>query len=366
MVGSDGAANESFGYSVAISGNTVVVGSLGGKAYVYEKPVGGWGNMVQTAELTSSTGEPFGPAVAISGNTIVVGSDGNGGYAYVFVRPSGGWTNMTQTAVLTGGVSGDAFGSAVAIDGETVAVGAQATEINGNQYQGAAYVFVRPPTGWASTSAFDAELTSSDGTYYDLFGISVGISGNTVVVGAPFNNGQTGPGAVYVYVEPEAGWASMTQTAELTKNVRGPYDEFGLAVAIAGNTIIAGAPQSNNDAGGAYIFVGPAAGWVDMTETADLTASRPAVHVGLSIGISGEQVVAGCGCGGPAVVYAEPQSGWQSTSTPTLSLEAGQTNSEFGFAVTISDGVVVAGAPFQTVEGNSAEGAAFAFQLTRP
>jgi hypothetical protein len=195
LLDSTGSVNNYFGWSVAINGNTVVVGNLTGAVYVYEKPAGGWGNVVQTAELTGSEGGPFGPAVAISGDTIVVGSDGNGGDAYVFVKPSGGWRNMTETALLTGGVSGDAFGNSVAIDGDTIVVGAQATEVNGNQYQGVAYVFVKPPTGWASTSAFNAELTSSDGTYYDLFGASVGISGQTVVVGAPFQLWLYGPGS---------------------------------------------------------------------------------------------------------------------------------------------------------------------------
>jgi len=195
LAASNASVNASIGSSVAIGGDTVVVGSIGGgPVYVYEKPAGGWRNMLQTAELTPSTGGFGDTVVAISGDTIIVGS-GLGGDVYVFVKPSGGWTNMTETARLSDGVTGDYFGISVAIDGSTIVVGATGTEVNGTQEQGAAYVFVEPPTGWATTSAFDAELTSSNGTYVDLFGVSVRVSGKTIVVGAPFDDDRTGPGA---------------------------------------------------------------------------------------------------------------------------------------------------------------------------
>jgi len=365
MIASDGGANNSLGYLVAISGNTVAVGALGAnKVYVYEKPAAGWSNMVQIAELTSSKGGPFGPPVAVSGDTIVVSSGLNTptGEVYVFVKPSGGWMNMTETAILSDNVSGDYFGVAVAIDGDTIVVGASGTYDD----QGAAYVFVKPSSGWATTSAFNAMLTASDGGLLDFLGLSVAISGNTVVAGQPFHNDQTGPGVVYVFVKPAAGWATMTQTAELTQSVRGPYDQFGFAVAVSGNTVVAGAPQADSDAGVAYVFVEPPTGWADMTETADLT-TNPGGRFGWTLGISGKQIVVGYdGSASTIPVYAEPESGWQSTSTPSLLLRAGQTDGGFGFSTAISNGVVVAGAPSQTVRGNSDEGTVFGFQLARP
>jgi hypothetical protein len=147
--------------------------------------------------------------------------------------------------------------------------------------------------------------------------------------------------------------------------VQGPYDEFGLAVATAGNTIIAGAIQANNDAGAAYIFVEPPAGWINMTETAELTTSQSISHLGFSVAISGSQVAVGNGFG-TAVVYAQPESGWQSTSTPTLVLEEGLPNAEFGFSTAIDDGVVVAGAPYQTVKGAANQGLVYGFELSPP
>ncbi|HKI16515.1 MAG TPA: FG-GAP repeat protein, partial [Isosphaeraceae bacterium] len=144
--------------------------------------------------------------VAINGNTVVVGAwqatvGGNDqqGAAYVFTEPGSGWASMTQTAKLTAIYSArfnEDFGYSVSISGNTVVVGADDANIGANDYQGAAYVFTEPASGWASMTQ-TATLIASDGGFDDLFGSSVSISGNTVVVGAPgANNGQ---GAAYVF-----------------------------------------------------------------------------------------------------------------------------------------------------------------------
>jgi hypothetical protein len=121
-----------------------------------------------------------------------------------------------------------------------------------------------------------AELTPSDGSANDWFGNAIAISGNTVAVGQ-FDPNTEQYGAVYVYVKPSAGWTNMTQTAKLTSSDNG--EGFGTSVAISGNTIVVGAANTSNfDApaatpGAVYVFVKPAGGWTDMTETAKLTAS---------------------------------------------------------------------------------------------
>lgn len=134
-------ANDWFGISIAISGDTVVVGAFDsniekfGTVYVYSKPPHGWKSMTQVAALTASdSGEGFGVSVAISGSTIVVGAANTSnfdapaatpGAAYVFVRPQGGWHDMTESARLTAadGQPGNAFGNSVAIGGKSIAVG---------------------------------------------------------------------------------------------------------------------------------------------------------------------------------------------------------------------------------------------------
>ena len=149
------------------------------------------GNLTETAKLTASdgaAGDYFGHSVAISGNTVVVGADyatvgGNSqqGAAYVFVEPTSGWVSTTQTAKLTAsdGAADNYFGWSVAVSGNTVVVG----ELGATGYQGAAYVFVEPASGGWANATETAKLTGPDGTTINGFGRSVAISGNTVVVG---------------------------------------------------------------------------------------------------------------------------------------------------------------------------------------
>lgn len=276
-----GNAGNALGTAVAVGGDTVVgaenCGEIGGNpncnsqhqgvVYVYQMPKTRWRTMTQTAELTPSdgfVGDGFGTSVAISGSTIVVGAvSGFNEKVYVFAKPSSGWRNMTETAQLTDGVSGDFFGSSVAINNNTIVVGAPTATIGGNQSQGAACVFVKPPTAWVTTSTCNAELTATDGSSQDLFGFSVAVSANTIVAGEPFHHDQGGPGEAYVFVEPVSGWASTTQTAILTRSNPGPFDEFGASVAISGNTIVVREPHAvgvNNGQGVVDVFVKPPKG----------------------------------------------------------------------------------------------------------
>jgi hypothetical protein len=275
---------EDLGISVSISGNTIVAGSSGAQngsgpntAYVFVKPPNGWANMMETAELTPSDGGgPF-FAAAVSGNTVVVGAfaatvGGNyqQGAAYVYVKPANGWANMTETAKLTAsdGATSDQLGTSVAISGGTVIAGAPLAKIGDHQFQGAAYVFVKPSSGWA-TMTQTAKLTTSDGKFRAKLGSSVSISGNAVEVGAPDQPIGTTElqGAVYLYAKPATGWANKTQNVRLTASDGSGV--LGTSVSIAGSTVVAGAPGAkvgNNVAQGAVYVFGPAQG---------NTASRP-------------------------------------------------------------------------------------------
>jgi hypothetical protein len=277
--------------AVAISGNTVVAAPVwGGAGYVFVEPSTGWADMTETAKLTTSDGSAIG-AVAISGNTVVaIGGSG----AYVFVKPLDGWGNMTETAVLTTS-NGDGL-TGVAISGSTVAAGA----VWGNNGNGAAYVFVEPAGGWANMTQ-TAELTAFDGASDDFLGCGVGISGDTVVAGAPNHtiNGNGWQGAVYVFAKPTSGWANMTQTAELTASDGGFTDQLGNGAAIYGDTVVGGAPQyepfGNTGNGKAYAYFKPAGGWTNMTESEELVASwgKQCDALGGDVAISGGTVVAG-------------------------------------------------------------------------
>jgi len=264
-----GSASDCFGCTAAISGNTIVVGApfayvdnvfAWGVAYAFEKPASGWVTTSKyTAKLTSSTGADqtdFSLSLAMSGDTLLVGSSSFPGKAYVFAKPAHGWKNMTETATLTQGDLDDQFGLSVSIGGGTAVVGA--IEQNYQHHgPGAAYVYVKPVDGWKSTSNFAAKLTSSDGKVDDWFGAAVGVYGNTVVAGAPYATvgANAQQGASYVFEKPASGWKSMTQTSKLTSSDGHSADDFGASVAAGpGGTVVIGAPRAYGDSGKSYVF----------------------------------------------------------------------------------------------------------------
>jgi len=198
--------------SMAIGGNTIVIGESGnfgyqGTVYVYSKPAGGWrGTLNPTATLLASNAHPndyLGSSVAVSGNTIVAGAVGVNqlaGAVYVYVEPSGGWVDMDETAELTGSSTFE-LGYSVGISGNAVVAGAPYTTVDFNQFQGAAYVYLKPTGGWKSTSTPTAELTAGDGAAGTDLGWKVGISGGAILATAPYASiGLNGAeGAAYVF-----------------------------------------------------------------------------------------------------------------------------------------------------------------------
>jgi hypothetical protein len=372
------------GYSVAISGDTVVVGALyapvgyTGAAYVYVKPAGGWGNMTQVAVLTPFDGtycDLFGTSVAISGDTIIVGAPqtqcGSGpGKAYVFVKPAGGWKgSVSQTAELTAsnGAPGDALGSSISISGDAVVAGAPGTSTS----TGAAYVFVKPASGWKDETQ-SGKLTLSDGRNGDQFGYSVSLDGESVVAGAPFATigSNQNQGAAYIFMKPPDGWKNATQTAKLTAEHGAAGDQLGYSVSIDGQTAVAGAPYVSigpyPNQGAAYVFVEPSGGWKNMTQTARLTEAgsgqgEPAGDlVGSSIAIRGSVIAAGAAQytrglnllggafwrEGAVFVFSKPSDGWK---TATSKIKATGSDARYasylGSCVAVDGNTIVSGAP---------------------
>jgi hypothetical protein len=221
------------------------------------------------------------------------------GAAYVYLKPASGWKNMTETAQLSArdATSNGAFGWSVSISADTVAIGAAYETTGSNTLTGAVYVFVKPANGWQTTSVFNAELTASDGVQGDLLGSSVSVSShsNTVVAGNPAR--QSYHGAVYVFVEPAGGWASMTETAKLTATDGMIGDYLGNAVSIGGDTVMVGAYQHpyGTGRGAVYFYAKPASGWRDMTQTSEFTSSDEADYdwLGYSVSVNANSMVAG-------------------------------------------------------------------------
>jgi hypothetical protein len=267
-------------------------------------------------------------------------------------QPTSGTLSQTAAFHAADGVTGDGFGSAVAIDGNVMVVGAPMATVNGHTTQGAAYVFVATGPGWTNVKQV-AKLTASDGKAGDVFGGAVAISGNTIVVGACSLAGLGGLPAherVYVFSDPESGWANMTQTAELSGTGLGsysgsdpPFTEFGKTVAISGNTIVVGAAAS----GAVCVYTKPASGWQNMTQTATLTASDALGEWGLgtSVSISGDTIAAGSQGDNSIYVFTKPAAGWKSmTQTAELTAPNGVWDSTLGGSVSISGDTIMAAA----------------------
>lgn len=305
---SDGIVGGGFGSTVDISndGNTVVVGMSGGglignngrigKAYVFEKPAGGWATMNETATLTNTNqaaADGFGLSVSITddGETVAVGAafvqvenNGQQGAIYVFAKPEDGWESMTETAMLTlsDGQANDYFGvpAVISNDGSTIVGLAPLRSAGGIGSIGTANVFVRPGNEWASTSTYSAQLTPSDGTPSLHFGIAVSANtdGAVIVVGSinsdiPISDTQAQQGAAYVFVR-ETTWITMTESAKLIASDRANGDGFGFSTAISGdgNTILIGANNAhrveveNQTQGAAYLFAKQGSNWVSTEE----------------------------------------------------------------------------------------------------
>ncbi|WP_244247563.1 FG-GAP repeat protein [Leptospira yasudae] len=345
-----------FGYNLAISGDTMVIGAYressnqttitngptastdtssmdSGAAYVFRNVSGSW---IQEAYLKASnanSNDRFGISVSISGNTIVVGAslDGGSGSAYVFQRTGTTWV---QEAILKASNfdSGDLFGSDVAINQDVIVVGAQSEDSNQNTItngttastnnsksdSGAAYVFRRAAGVWTQ----EAYLKAPNSDNGDFFGSSVSIAGNTIAIGAyqessqsasingttaSADNSKFAAGAVYVYQRSAGIWV---QEAFLKASNLDSSDRFGSSVAIVGNTLTVGAPledsnmgavingttassdNSNGSAGAAYVFERVGSVW---SQSAYLKAPnvQGGDQFGTSVAIDGETIVVG-------------------------------------------------------------------------
>ena len=299
LFASDGAAGDGFGWSVAISGQTAVVGAYAddtpggadaGSAYVYVQNGGVW---VEQAHLFAADGAPgdgFGLAVAIDGETIVVGAHldntplgQDAGSAYVFVRNGTVWTQQAKLTAVDGATD-DRLGVSVALSGEIAVLGAPGDDVGGSD-SGSAYVFVRSGTVWTEQALLFAE----DGVAFDAFGLSVALSGNTAIMGAWFHDTEVvDEGSAYVFVRSGSVWS---QQARLEASDSEYNDFFGTSVAISDDTAVVGAytddTPGGENAGSAYVFVRTEGVW---TEQAHLVPSDsgPYDFAGNAVAIAGD------------------------------------------------------------------------------
>ena len=321
LLASDGAALDEFGYSVAVSGDTAVVGarqdgdngSVSGSAYVFRRDAGGAGNWGQVKKLLASdgaAGDGFGWSVAVSGDTAVVGapfdSNGNGsavGSAYVFRRDAGSVGNWGQVRKLLAadGAAFDEFGLSVAVSGDTAVVGGvdiiSSSVLEG--FNGSAWVFRRDAGGGDNWVQVKKLLPADGGNTClfcapppQIFGGSVAVSGDTALVGARGDNDKgDSSGAAYLYRRDAGGADNWGQVKKLQASDGGNLAEFGISVAVSGDTAVVGASGS----GSAYVFRRDAGGGDNWVQVKKLLASDGAASdiFGISVAVSGDTAVVG-------------------------------------------------------------------------
>jgi FG-GAP repeat protein len=360
LTAADGAMFDNFGQSVAVAGDTVVVGAPNaagrGSVYIFTRAGDSW---TQSATLTASDGSPgdrLGESVTVAGDIIVagaIGADSNRGAVYTFART--GAAARTETARLTAsdGAGLDRLGVSVAVAGETIVAGAARADVGGNVDRGAVYTFAR--TG-ATARTETAKLTASDGTRSAALGISVAITGDTIVAGAHL--AQTGgllTGAVYTFTR--TGAPARTETAKLTASDGAAGDSLGEAVAAAGETIVAGAPLATTTAGpvAGAVYTFAAAGAATRTETAKLTASDGTANarLGGAVAVADDAIAAGAPFAEAVYTFARTGAAAR-TETGKLTDDAGLV----GRSVAASDDTIVAGAPFAPIGPNQQQGSA--------
>ncbi|MEM9865075.1 MAG: integrin, partial [Myxococcota bacterium] len=289
-------ARDEFGTSVALDGDTLVVGATGeasramgvnppttsnitgelsnrlstsGAVYVYQRTGNRWTQEAYIKASDPGAGDEFGRSVAIDGGTLAVGAHlagaGGRGAAHVFTRAGRTWREQAVLSAADGDFS-DRFGESIALDGDTLVVGApeEDSSVGGinprarderARNAGAVYVFVRSGSSWTEQAYIKA--SNPDGA--DIFGQLVALNGDTLVVSAYFersdatgvnpargqaNNSADGAGAVYVFVRSRGAWSQQAYIK--ASNTEGD-DQFGRAIALEGDTLAVGAVGEDGD-----------------------------------------------------------------------------------------------------------------------
>ncbi|HZF38328.1 MAG TPA: hypothetical protein VE715_05875, partial [Blastocatellia bacterium] len=254
LTADDAAETDSFGASVAIDGDTAVVGAPNddtaagidaGSAYIFVRSGTSWNLQAKLTGSQAQAGDTFGAAVGISGDMIVVGAPsafGGAGQAYVYVRSGTSWSQDIFTHSTAGP---DRVGQAVAVDGNTVVIGAPFTDLTTGSDAGAVYVLMRDGSSWS-----DVLLTAGDAAFGDQFGSGVAVDGDLIVIASPFTDDAgvgVDVGAAYVFARSGTSWSQETKLFPAAPQENGFFSLN--SVAISGNTAVVGDQAADTSAG---------------------------------------------------------------------------------------------------------------------
>lgn len=378
LLPNDGQAEDQFGYSVAIDGTTALVGALNaddngiknsGAAYIYTLDSTGW---QQQAKLTSEPAyvdDTLGGKVALKNHIAMLGvsrrddKGENSGAVFAFEKDANTWS---QKQILTAedAKAGDAFGQSIAMTEHFLVIGAPHSDAP-QKDSGSAYVYKRNNNTWQ----FQAKLTANDGAEGDLFGISVAIDDNTILIGADLNDEKAEKaGAVYAYVFDGKQWHHQ---AKLMAKDGAKTDIFGVRVALFDDTALISARRDDLkgvgiDAGSAYIFKRIKEKW---TQTQKLVApdgkadDRFARGVALNKDtalISAMHHDANGNNAGVLYIFKKQLGLWRYTSK--IMANDGKSDDRFGWNIALNNNTAIVAVPHRDDHGN-ASGAAYIIDL---
>lgn len=382
LVANDPAAQDFFGYRVAIDGNTAVVGAFGkdgidvdrGSVYVYVRAGNDWSRQQTIAAPTNAVNASFGRAVAIAGDTIAVGApfddntESGAGAVYIYTRSGNVWTQRVKLG--TTATSGDRFGWSVALESGTLAVGVPTDDPSGANNGGRVLVFTGSEATW---SLQGAALFASDALDDDQFGVALALSGDTLAIGAEgVDSAQADSGAAYIFTRSGNVW---TQRTRLTAAANGDTSDqrlFGRALALDGSTLLVGEPGRQTNTGAAYAYTGSGSSW---TLQQSLTAGDGAVGdvFGHDVALRGDLALVGAYAEesgespanrGSVYVFRRNAGNW--TQPDKFLASDASANDRFGFGVALTAGTAIVGAPLDTISGIAEAGSAYVFHLGTP
>ncbi len=377
LIGSDTTSWDNFGGAVAFDGDTALVAAKGagslGAAYVFVRSGLVWSQQAKLLPTDGGTGGGFGYSVALDGDAALIGRRNddaaapNAGSAYVFVRSGTSWTQQAKL-IASDAVSSALFGNAVSIEGGTALIGADDDDHTAGGYdsdEGSAYVFVRSGASWSQ----QAKLIASDAEWYDEFGSSVSLSGDTAVIGSHWSDDPVShAGAAYVFVRSGTSW---TEQAKLLASDGSYDDELGKAVCIEGDTILLGVAFEDavaQNSGSAYVFERTGTSWSERAKLIPDDAA-PGEYFGRSVAIDGDRLLIGASGGylgstaGSAYVFGRRGPGW--IQQARLEAGDGKPDDYFGVSVALSGDSALNGAYLDDSSGTSS-GSAYVFSLLGP
>ncbi len=376
ITAADGAGSDNFGYSVSLETDTCLVGAYlddttggtnAGSAYVFVRSSNVWSQQAQLQAPDGAANDQFGISVSLSSesaliaaafdDTIAGGVDS--GSASIFVRTAATWSFEVQL-IADDIQPGDVFGYEVSLSGSTALIGAVDGDNSPGSLSGCAYIFTRNGSSWSQ----QAKLVEASGLYNDQFGVRVALSGNTAVIGANFKDTDAGlnSGCAYVYARTGSNWSLQSQ---LNAGNDAAGDRFGVSVDIEGDTAVVGSQYADTLAGGnsglAYVFIRSGAIW--MLETTLLGSDVSGGDEFSGVAISGGTIAVAARYWGAnqGAVYIFIRGNGVWIQQGKLLADDGAASDSFGYTVAIDGDTVLVGAGNDDTTAGVDAGSAYVF-----